>query len=132
VKIELNIRGLCCLRPGIPGVSENIRVVRVIDRFLEHARIYYFENGGDPEMYMGSSDIMPRNLLARVETLFPVLDKDMLISVRDNILHVHLSDNVKARELTADGTYVPVVRKKKDPLIRSQKWLIDHRGCWHG
>lgn len=132
VKIELNIRGLCCLRPGIPGVSENIRVVRVVDRFLEHARIYYFENGGDPEMYMGSSDMMPRNLLARVETLFPILDKDMLISVRDDILRIHLSDNVKASELTADGKYVPAVRKKKDPLIRSQKWLIDHRGCWHG
>ncbi|MDD2936449.1 MAG: polyphosphate kinase, partial [Candidatus Methanomethylophilaceae archaeon] len=132
VKIELNIRGLCCLRPGIPGVSENIRVVRVVDRFLEHARIYYFENGGDPEMYMGSSDIMPRNLLARVETLFPVLDKEMLVSIRDNILRVHLDDNVKASELTADGTYVPVARKKKGPLVRSQKWFIDHRGCWHG
>lgn len=131
VKIDLNIRGLCCLRPGIPGVSENIRVVRVVDRFLEHARIYYFENGGNPKMYMGSSDIMPRNLIARVETLFPVLDKDMLISVRDNILKIHLSDNVKASELTADGTYVPVVRKKGEPEMRSQQWLIQHRGCWH-
>lgn len=131
VKIDLNIRGLCCLRPGIPGVSENIRVVRVVDRFLEHARIYYFENDGDPKMYMGSSDIMPRNLIARVETLFPILDKDMLISVRDKILNIHLSDNVKASELTADGTYVPVVRKKGEPKIRSQLWLIENRGCWH-
>ncbi len=131
VKIDLNIRGLCCLRPGIPGVSENIRVVRVVDRFLEHARIYYFENNGDPKMYMGSSDMMPRNLMARVETLFPILDKGMLISVRDNILNIHLSDNIKASELTADGTYVPVIRKKGEPKIRSQQWLIEHRGCWH-
>ncbi len=131
VKIDLNIRGLCCLRPGIPGVSENIRVIRVVDMFLEHARIYYFENGGDPKMYMGSSDMMPRNLIARVETLFPILDKDMLISVRDNILNIHLSDNVKASELTSDGTYVPVTRKKGEPKVRSQQWLIQNRGCWH-
>ncbi|MGI5964638.1 MAG: polyphosphate kinase 1 [Candidatus Methanomethylophilaceae archaeon] len=132
VKIELNIRGLCCLRPGIAGISENIRVISIVDRFLEHARIFYFENGGNPEMYMGSSDMMPRNLIARVETLFPVTDKDMLVSIRDNILKIHLADNVKAKELKADGSYVPVVRRKGEKKVRSQKWLIDHRGCWHG
>jgi len=63
--------------------------------------------------------------------LFPILDKGMLISVRDNILNIHLSDNIKASELTADGTYVPVIRKKGEPKIRSQQWLIEHRGCWH-
>jgi polyphosphate kinase len=107
-------------------------VISIVDRFLEHARIFYFENGGNPEMYMGSSDMMPRNLIARVETLFPVTDKDMLVSIRDNILKIHLADNVKAKELKADGSYVPVVRRKGEKKVRSQKWLIDHRGCWHG
>lgn len=132
VRIDLNIRGLCCLRPGIPGVSENIRVTSIVDRFLEHSRIYYFENGGDPEMYMGSSDMMPRNLLARVEVLFPVLDKEMLANIRDNILMIHLEDNVKARILQPDGKYMLVERKPGEKKLRSQKWFIDHRGCWHG
>lgn len=132
VRIDLNIRGLCCLRPGIPGVSENIRVTSIVDRFLEHSRIYYFENGGDPEMYMGSSDMMPRNLLARVEVLFPVLDKDMLVRIRDDILKIHLADNVKARILQPDGTYRMVERAPGEKKLRSQKWFIDHRGCWHG
>ena len=132
VRIDLNIRGLCCLRPGIPGVSENIRVTSIVDRFLEHARIYYFENGGKPEMYMGSSDMMPRNLLARVEVLFPVLDKEMMVDIRDSILRVHLSDNVKARVLQPDGTYVLVERGPEEKKLRSQKWLIEHRGVWHG
>ena len=132
VRIDLNIRGLCCLRPGIPGVSENIRVTSIVDRFLEHARIYYFENGGKPEMYMGSSDMMPRNLLARVEVLFPVLDKKMMVDIRDSILRVHLSDNVKARVLQPDGTYVLVERSPEEKKLRSQKWLIEHRGVWHG
>ena len=132
VRIDLNIRGLCCLRPGIPGVSENIRVTSIVDRFLEHARIYYFENGGKPEMYMGSSDMMPRNLLARVEVLFPVLDKEMMVDIRDSILRVHLSDNVKARVLQPDGTYVLAERGPDEKKLRSQKWLIEHRGVWHG
>ena len=132
VRIDLNIRGLCCLRPGIPGISENIRVTSIVDRFLEHARIYYFENGGKPEMYMGSSDMMPRNLLARVEVLFPVLDKKMMVDIRDSILRVHLSDNVKARVLQPDGTYVLVERGPEEKKLRSQKWLIEHRGVWHG
>jgi polyphosphate kinase len=132
VKIDLNIRGLCCLRPGIPGISENIRVTSIVDRFLEHSRIYYFENGGDPEMYMGSSDMMPRNLLARVEVLFPVLDKDMLAMIRDCILKVHLADNVKAKKLLSDGSYVPVGREEGEKKLRSQEWFIKHRGSWHG
>ncbi|MDR1690354.1 MAG: polyphosphate kinase 1, partial [Candidatus Methanoplasma sp.] len=105
VRIDLNIRGLCCLRPGLKGVSDNIRVVSIVDRFLEHSRIYYFENDGRPEMYMGSSDIMPRNLIARVEVLFPVLDRKMLSLIKKNILDMHLKDNVKAKDLTADGRY---------------------------
>ncbi len=132
VRIDLNIRGLCCLRPGIPGISENIRVTSIVDRFLEHSRIYYFENGGNPEMFMGSSDMMPRNLLARVEVLFPVLHKDVLIHIRDDILRVHLEDNVKARELQSDGTYRLVSRKPTTRKLRSQKWFLENRGCWHG
>jgi len=132
VKVDLNIRGLCCLRPGIPGVSENIRVTSIVDVFLEHSRIYYFENGGKPEMYMGSSDMMPRNLLARVEVLFPVLDKGMLVSIRENILKIHLADNVKAKVLMPDGSYVPVERGPDDKKMRSQQWFAKHRGVWHG
>ncbi len=128
VKVDLNIRGLCCLRPGIPDVSKNIRVISIVDRFLEHSRIYYFNNNNDPEMLMGSSDMMPRNLLARIEVLFPVLDKELMRSIKENILDIHFADNVKAKELKDDGTYVPV--KKDGKLLRSQQWFIDHNGCW--
>ncbi len=132
VRVDLNIRGLCCLRPGIPGVSENIRVTSIVDRFLEHSRIYYFENGGQPEMYMGSSDMMPRNLLARVEVLFPIMDRALLLRIRDNIMNTHFNDNVKARELRPDGTYVRVTRPRNVKKLRSQQWFIENRGIWHG
>lgn len=132
VKVDLNIRGLCCLRPGVPGISDNIRVTSIVDRFLEHSRIYYFENGGKSEMYMGSSDMMPRNLLARVEVLFPILDPKMLESIRDNILRIHFEDNVKARELLPDGTYRLVTRPSGKRKMRSQEWFLENRGCWHG
>ncbi|AGI47749.1 Polyphosphate kinase [Thermoplasmatales archaeon BRNA1] len=132
VKIDLNIRGLCCLRPGMKGISENITVTSIVDRFLEHARIYYFENGGDPKMYMGSSDMMPRNLLARVETLFPVPDKEILMEIRENILKPCLQDNVKARVLQSDGTYVLRRPKKGVKKMRSQQWYIENQGAWHG
>jgi len=128
VKIDLNIRGPCCLRPGVKGVSDNIRVISIVDRFLEHSRIFYFENGGDPEMFMGSSDLMPRNLSLRVEILFPVLDKDMLISIKNNILDIHLSDTVKARELRSDGRYVKI---KSNSKFRSQEWFIENKGKWN-
>jgi len=130
VKIDLNIRGLCCLKPGLKGISENIKVVSVVDMFLEHSRIYYFENDGSPEMYMGSSDIMPRNLIARVEVLYPVLDKKMLSLIKKYILDIHFKDNVKAKYLTEDGMYLPV--KKRGKKFRSQKWFIENRGIWHG
>lgn len=83
-------------------------------------------------MYMGSSDMMPRNLLARVEVLFPVLDKEMMVNIREHILKIHLADNVKARELLPDGTYRLVERAEGEKKLRSQKWFIDHRGIWHG
>jgi len=130
VKIELDIRGLCCLRPGIPNISENIRVTSLVDRFLEHSRIYYFNNNDEPEMYMGSSDMMPRNLIARVEVLYPILDKKMMVSIRENILKIHLADNVKAKMLLSNGSYVSVPKKGKKSL-RSQQWFIENRGIWH-
>ncbi|OPY34168.1 MAG: polyphosphate kinase [Methanomassiliicoccales archaeon PtaU1.Bin124] len=132
VRIDLNVRGLCCLRPGIPGVSDNIQVRSIVGRFLEHARIYYFYNGGKEEVLLGSSDMMPRNLNRRVEDLFPVMDEKIKQSIVKNMLEVHLADNVKARQLLADGTYVPVKVKDGEKKMNSQLWLIKHRGKWHG
>ncbi len=105
VKIDLIVRGVCCLRPGMPGVSENIRVLSIIGRFLEHSRIYYFGNGGKRLVYLGSADWMQRNFDRRVEVVFPVEDEALKARVTDEILPAFLSDNVKARVLRADGTY---------------------------
>lgn len=130
VKIDLNVRGLCCLRPGIVGVSENIRVVSIVGRFLEHARIYYFKNGGEEEVLLGSSDMMPRNLERRVEVLFSVPDPAIKSSIL-KILDIHLRDNVKARRLLPDGTYEKVKPLLGEEIIDSQLWLINNRGAWH-
>ena len=105
VKIDLIVRGMCCLRPGLPGVSENIRVQSIVGRFLEHSRIYYFGNGGKPLVYLGSADWMQRNFDRRVEVVFPVEDETLRTRVTDEILPAFLKDNVKARVLRADGTY---------------------------
>ena len=107
VKIDLIIRGICCLRPGIPGVSENIRVFSVIGRFLEHSRIFHFANGnaGKPQTYLGSADWMPRNLRRRIEVVFPVLDPALARRIENEILPAYLADCVKSRELLADGTH---------------------------
>jgi polyphosphate kinase len=131
VKVDLQPRGICCLRPGVPGVSENIEVTSVVGRFLEHARIYYFRNGGDEEILTGSADLMPRNLYRRVETLFPVEDPALRTALRDQILKVHLKDNVKSRRMLPDGTYEWVQPQDDEPKIKSQLWLIEHRGVWH-
>ena len=131
VEIELQPRGICCLRPGVPGVSENIKVTSVVGRFLEHARIYYFHNGGDEEVLIGSADLMPRNLYRRVETLFPVEDSSLKTALRDQILSIHLKDNVKARRMLSDGSYERVQPQDGEPSINSQRWLIQHRGVWH-
>jgi polyphosphate kinase len=105
IRVDLLVRGLCCLRPGIPGVSENIAVRSIIGRFLEHERIYYFRNGGREEVYLGSADLMPRNLNRRVEVLFPVKDTKLVSRLRDEILEVYLADSVNSHELHADGSY---------------------------
>jgi len=106
VEIDLNVRGICCLRPGVPGLSENIRVTSVIDRFLEHARILYFHHGGDERVFISSADWMPRNLDRRAELLIPILD-DSCKRRAISILRTCLRDNMKARVLTADGSYTP-------------------------
>jgi polyphosphate kinase len=105
VRIDLLVRGICCLRPGVPGISENIRVTSIVGRFLEHSRIFYFGNGGNEEIFLGSADLMPRNLNRRVELLFPVGDAGLKRRIRDEILGVYLKDTVKARVMAADGTY---------------------------
>jgi polyphosphate kinase len=105
VKIDLIIRGICCLRPGVEGVSENIRVVSIVGRFLEHSRIYYFGHGGKSKVYLGSADWMPRNLFRRVEVAFPVRDPGLRKRVTDEILPAYLADCVKARVLGSDGVY---------------------------
>ena len=104
VSIDLIVRGMCSIKPGIPGISDNIRVISIIGRFLEHSRAYYFHNGGKEEVYLGSADIMPRNLDGRVETLFPVFDKSLIKVVMAD-LDLILSDNVKAWQMTSDGIY---------------------------
>lgn len=112
VKIELVIRGICCLKAGIPGLSENITVHSIVGNFLEHARILYVENDGSPEVYMGSADWMPRNLAKRVEIMFPVEDPELKKQVI-HILQVQLEDNVKAHVLQPDGTYEKIDKRGK-------------------
>src|SRR5690606_11876628 len=100
---------ICSLRPGIKGLSENIRVRSIVGRFLEHSRVFYFENsGGEPAVFIGSADWMQRNLDRRVEVVLPVIDKDIAKYLRDVLLERYLNDNVNARELKSDGTYKPV------------------------
>jgi polyphosphate kinase len=105
VKIDLIVRGICCLRPQLKGVSENIRVISIVGRFLEHSRIFHFQNAGKPETYLGSADWMPRNLYRRIEVLFPVDDPELQAELSDVILPAFLKDCVKARELLPDGSY---------------------------
>ncbi len=105
VKVDLITRGICSLKPGIKGLSENIRVISILGRFLEHSRVYYFHNDGEEEIFLGSADLMPRNLNQRVEILFPVEDRVLVRQIRKNILELYLSDNVKARIMKSDGTY---------------------------
>lgn len=119
VRVELNVRGICCLRPGIKGLSENIRVISIVDRFLEHARICYFYHGGDPRLFISSADWMPRNLDKRLELLVPVEDPQHQQSLIAN-LATYFSDNVKARVLQSDGSYEKIVADRGKRAHRSQ------------
>lgn len=130
VKIDLQVRGICCLRPGVPGLSETIEVTSIVGRFLEHSRIFYFRNGGDEEILMGSADLMPRNLNGRVEVLFPVEDEDLRRAIRDDILFLHLRDNVKARRLLPDGSYERRQPTAGEEPLNSQEALLASGGSW--
>jgi polyphosphate kinase len=119
VKIRLNVRGICCLRPGVKGVSDNISVISIIDRYLEHARIFYFKQGGQPAIFISSADFMSRNLSKRVELLVPVEDgpaKRRLI----HILETHFADTARGRILKADGTWQPINMAGRK-TVRSQE-----------
>ncbi|MSR52919.1 MAG: polyphosphate kinase 1 [Gemmataceae bacterium] len=125
VKVDLICRGICALRPGIPGVSENVRVRSVVDRFLEHSRIFYFGNGGNALVYIGSADWMDRNLSRRVEVVFPIEPPELRERVIREILETSLADNVKARELQSDGTYKRLEFKDGKAAIRSQSRFME-------
>jgi len=124
VKIDLIVRGICCLKAGVPEVSENIRVISIVGRFLEHSRIYYFRNGGAEEVYLSSGDWMPRNLSRRVETMFPIEDPALRRRIIE-ILDVKLRDNVKAREQQAGGAYRRVKPRRGQMRLNSQEWFLE-------
>jgi polyphosphate kinase len=124
VKIDLIVRGVCSLRPGIPGVSETISVKSILGRFLEHSRIFYFHNGGDELVYVGSADLMPRNLNRRVEVLFPIEDRKLVRRLRDRILAKYLEDEASARIMQPDGSYTRPKRHPGKRPLSSQSWFL--------
>ncbi|HNR91234.1 MAG TPA: RNA degradosome polyphosphate kinase, partial [Dokdonella sp.] len=123
VQIDLIVRGACTLRPGIPGVSANIRVRSIVGRFLEHSRVYWFHNGGEPEIYCSSADWLDRNLLRRVETCFPIRDAELAARVHDEALDNYLADNTQAWSLGADGSYAHL-RHDDEPAHSAQAALL--------
>jgi len=127
VHLDLIVRGICCLRPGLEGISENIRVVSIVGRFLEHSRIFYFRNGGEEEVYLGSADLMPRNLNHRVEALFPLQSPKLVQYIRDEVLATYLADNSQARKMESNGSYRRLEPHGNEPGINSQAWLLKHR-----
>ena len=126
VKIDLIIRGICCLRPKIPGLSENIRVISIVGRFLEHSRIYYFDNGGKPDLYLASADWMPRNFYRRVEIAFPIESPALRDEIINEILPRFLTDYGKARELQPDGSYVRLKPEEGAPRSQAQLHFREH------
>ena len=123
VKIELIVRGICCLKTELPEISENITVRSIVGTFLEHSRIFYFYNGGEEEVYMGSADWMPRNLDKRVEIVFPVLDEDLKKQVIE-IVQIQLKDNKKAHILKQDGSYEKVKPLEGEKPLNSQEYFV--------
>jgi polyphosphate kinase len=126
VRVQLLVRGICCLRPGVPGVSDRIEVISIVGRFLEHSRIYYFRNGGAEEVFIGSADLMPRNIDHRVEVLVPIREPAMIRQLRDNVLEIYLSDDVKARQMNSTGVYTRRKAGAKSKM-NSQEWFIRQR-----
>ena len=131
VEVLLQVRGICCLRPGVPGLSENIAVTSIVGRFLEHSRLYYFRNGGDEELFTGSADLMPRNLNGRVELLCPILDPGLRRAVLRDILAPHLVDTANCRRLAPDGGYERVRPEDGREPFDSQRALLRGGHGWH-
>jgi polyphosphate kinase len=131
VAIDMIVRGVCCLRPGIPGISDRINVRSIVGQFLEHSRIYYFDNGGAPEVYIGSADLMERNLDRRVEVLCPVNDPAMRQLLRDAVLEVLLSDTDRAWTLRTDGSYARAAAPEGVPPLNSQRFLLEWYAAQH-
>ena len=131
VRVELQIRGICCLRPGVPGLSDTIDVTSIVGRFLEHSRIYYFHNGGEAEILIGSADLMGRNLDRRVEQLVPVDDPRLLAALRD-LLFTHLRDTQKCRRLLSDGSWVAVRPETSEDDLSAQRHFVAEGGSWRG
>ncbi len=125
VKVDLLVRSMCCLKPGIPGVSDNINVISIVGRYLEHSRIFYFLNNGQEEMYMGSADLMERNLNHRVEVVFPVENPNQIRFLHENVLNAYLRDNSRARVMQPDGTYKRLSPKEKEEKTDVQEWLMN-------
>jgi polyphosphate kinase len=124
VRVDLLVRGICCLRPSLLGASENIRVTSIVGRFLEHSRIFYFRNGGQDEVYLGSADLMPRNLNRRVEVDFPVQDKNLVRMILDEVLGTYLKDQAKARHMNAEGKYLRDPDFQKKNALNAQETFI--------
>jgi polyphosphate kinase len=124
VKVDLLVRGMCCLRPGLKGVSENIRVISIVGRYLEHSRIYYFQNDGVEEIYMGSADLMTRSYEHRVEVVFPLENKEHIHYLRHGMLAMYLSDNTRARFMKPDGSYTRLKPPGDGKKVDVQEWLM--------
>jgi polyphosphate kinase len=124
VTVRLLVRGICCLKPGIKGLSENIKVLSIVDRFLEHSRIFYFRAGGGDKLFLSSADWMPRNFFSRYEIAFPVADPLLKRYIKEVILEGGLADNVKARQLQPDGTYDRIKPAPGEKALRSQLLFV--------
>jgi len=127
VKVDLLVRGVCCLQPGIKGVSDGIRVISIVGRYLEHSRMFYFLNDGAEEIYLGSADLMPRNLNHRVELMFPVEEKNHIRYLRDEVLETYLHDNTRARIMQPNGTYLRIKPPSDAKKVDSQDSLMNMR-----
>jgi polyphosphate kinase len=127
VPIELIVRGICCLRPGLPGISDNIRVTSIVGRFLEHSRLYVFSPDDEAQVFLSSADWMPRNFHRRVEVMFPIEADDLKRRVFDEVIPTYRRDNVRARILLADGSYVRAERPPDEPPHRAQEEFLAMR-----